>query len=71
MCIRVSVVKLTAVDWRKSTYCDTSACVEVGRIGDRIALRDSKDPEGPVLQFDRQEWNAFVAGVGAGEFIFD
>ncbi len=71
MCIRVSVVKLTAVDWRKSTFCDTSACVEVGPVGDQIALRDSKDPDGPVLRFTRQEWTAFVAGVGAGEFTFD
>lgn len=40
-------------------------------VGQEIALRDSKDPQGPVLRFTRQEWDAFVAGVGAGDFAFD
>lgn len=33
-----------------------------------VALRDSKDPEGPVLVFTLDEWRAFAAGVRAGEF---
>lgn len=55
--------------WRKSQRCDTNACVEVALIGADVALRDSKDPDGPVLRFTRQEWDAFVAGVGAGDFV--
>lgn len=31
-------------------------------------LRDSKDPEGPVLAFTPGEWDAFLAGVRNGEF---
>lgn len=33
-----------------------------------VAVRDSKDPDGPKLLFTRDEWKAFVGGVRAGEF---
>ncbi len=33
----------------------------------RVALRDGKNPEGPVLQFTPGEWAAFVEGVVDGE----
>jgi hypothetical protein len=32
------------------------------------AIRDGKDPRGPVLRFDGAEWAAFVAAVKAGSF---
>jgi hypothetical protein len=35
---------------------------------DEILVRDSKDRDGPVLTFNRNEWAAFLAGVKAGEF---
>jgi transcriptional regulator with XRE-family HTH domain len=34
----------------------------------RVAMRDSKDPEGPVLVFTAGEWAAFVNGVRGDEF---
>jgi len=33
-----------------------------------VAVRDSKDPDGPRLLVAPDEWRAFVAGVKAGEF---
>jgi hypothetical protein len=36
--------------------------------GDEVRVRDSKDPDGPVLKFTGPEWDAFVAGVKDGEF---
>ncbi|WUH94368.1 DUF397 domain-containing protein [Streptomyces sp. NBC_00433] len=59
-----------AVAWRKSSYSNhQSACVEVGAIGrELIGFRDSKDPEGAVLTFERTAVRAFVAAVAAGEF---
>ncbi|MFC7242158.1 DUF397 domain-containing protein [Catellatospora aurea] len=57
--------------WRKSSRCDTGACVEVAQLGTEIGLRDSKDPRGPVLRFTRQEFAAFIAGVRAGDFVAD
>jgi hypothetical protein len=35
---------------------------------DRVFVRDSKDPDGPVLTFRAREWEAFIAGAKAGEF---
>jgi hypothetical protein len=31
-------------------------------------MRDSKDPDGPVLTFTPDEWKAFTLGVQDGEF---
>ena len=57
------------VQWRKSTLSTTNGCVEVAFVGDRIAVRDSKDRgRGPVLEFDAVEWVAFLGGVRGGEF---
>lgn len=56
--------------WRRSTRCDGSSgnCVEVKSAGGAIAVRDGKDPEGPVLVYPADEWDAFIGGVKAGEF---
>jgi hypothetical protein len=44
-------------------------CVEIAALpGGGVAVRDSKDPEGPILRFTAGEWAAFVEGVAAGEF---
>jgi hypothetical protein len=29
-------------------------------------VRDSKDPTGPVLTFERRAWRSFVAATGKG-----
>jgi len=36
--------------------------------GRLILMRDSKNPDGPVLAFTEAEWRAFIAGVKDGEF---
>jgi len=58
------------VTWRKSSYSGASGggCVEVAQLPGGVAVRDSKDPDGPRLTFSSEEWEAFVAGVMAGEF---
>ena len=45
-----------------------SNCVELRRNGNVIELRDSKNPDGPVLEFTGAELDAFVNGAGKGEF---
>jgi hypothetical protein len=48
--------------------CLSGNCVEV-RVGNGVALvRDTKNRNGGVLQFDADEWTAFVSGVKRGEF---
>ncbi|WP_141584410.1 DUF397 domain-containing protein [Actinomadura sp. WMMA1423] len=52
--------------WRKSRHSDPDGhCVEAGRAPDRtIGVRDSKlDGTGPVLEFTRDEWRAFLHGI--------
>ncbi|HTT51712.1 MAG TPA: DUF397 domain-containing protein [Streptosporangiaceae bacterium] len=65
---------LTGAAWRKSSHSDV-ACVEIAVVpGSKegsdyvITMRDSKDPDGPVLTFTPDEWEAFTLGVQDGEF---
>jgi hypothetical protein len=46
----------------------TDNCVEVGHCDCGVKVRDSKDPDGPVLNFTPDEWTAFLAGVRNREF---
>lgn len=44
-------------------------CVEVAILaGGEIGVRNSRDPDGPILLFTSDEWRAFLAGVRNGEF---
>lgn len=54
----------------KSSYSLANGnCVEVaGLSSDLVQIRDSKDPQGPVLGFTSAEWDAFLGGVRNGEF---
>ena len=57
-------------NWRKSSCSQgQGVCVEVADLDDGgRAVRDSKDPAGPVLRFAAAGWAAFTAGVRGGEF---
>ena len=59
-----------ALAWRKATASATGACVEVAVLteGSGVAVRDSKDPNGPVLRYTEAEWRAFLHGARNGEF---
>jgi hypothetical protein len=54
--------------WRKASTCGIEGgCVEVAQRREML-IRDSKDPEGPVLRYTEAEWAAFVNGVKNGDF---
>ncbi|MFF5085471.1 DUF397 domain-containing protein [Actinoplanes sp. NPDC000266] len=56
--------------WFKSTRSGgDSDCVEACFLesGD-VAVRDSKNPDGPRLIFTASEWGAFIGGAKDGEF---
>lgn len=66
----MSGLNLTGAPWRKSTRSGGQGgnCVEVAVIDHKVKVRHSKDPNGPVLTFTPNEWQAFIAGVKANEF---
>lgn len=52
---------LTRAEFRKSSYSGgNNNCVEVANIPGVVAVRDSKNPGGPVLTFSPAEWRAFL-----------
>jgi hypothetical protein len=62
-------VEVATVGWRKSSHSNASAnCVEVAAAAAAIGVRDSKQHGGgPVLEFTRTEWEAFVRAVKDGQ----
>jgi hypothetical protein len=61
---------LRRAEWRTSTFSGgNGSCVEVAsNLPGIIAVRDSKDRQGPALVFTPDEWTAFLAEVRADEF---
>ncbi len=51
--------------WRKATCSSGNGgnCVEVATAGRTVAVRDSRDPDGPRLAFAPRAWRAFAARV--------
>ncbi|MEU4202434.1 DUF397 domain-containing protein [Streptomyces sp. NPDC045470] len=60
----------SAFSWTKSSYSGgNGACVEVAVPAPAaIAVRDSKNPDGPRLTFDTSAWNSFVGDVSKGAY---
>lgn len=59
--------------WTKSRRSDAGGnCVEcaVSEDGTMIAFRNSRHPDGPILEFDRASIQGFVADIRHGEFDF-
>ena len=58
------------VTYRKSSF-SSMTCVEVASTDDgTISVRNTRARSGPTLEYTREEWIAFVAGVKSGEFDF-
>lgn len=56
--------------WQRSSFCSgtDTLCVDVAFEPGEVAVRDSKDPAGPVLRFTPREWEVFLLGVRNAEF---
>jgi hypothetical protein len=63
----MNTVDLGRAEWRKSSYSGANGeCVEIAALTGAVALRDSKDPSGPVLTATPTEFAAFVHAVTRG-----
>lgn len=58
---------INTLSWKKSSRCGTGACVEVAGTPDVVHVRDSKDPNSPVLSFEPTTWAAFIDNLRGGE----
>ena len=66
----MSISDRADVRWRKSSHSGPQGgeCVEVAAVAPVVAVRDSKDPDGPRLAFGAAEWRGFARRVKAREF---
>jgi hypothetical protein len=57
-------------EWVKSSLSFANGnCAEVADLKNgEVGVRNSRDPNGPVLAFTGEEWRAFLGGVRNGEF---
>ena len=59
---------LASAAWRKSSRSSGggSNCVEVARLPGHIALRDSKNPQGPALIITTAAFQELIGGITRG-----
>ncbi|QES05866.1 DUF397 domain-containing protein [Streptomyces venezuelae] len=64
----IECAPLGPVAWRKSSYSsDTGGqCIEVADLAAHIAVRDSKNPEGPAFLATPAAFTAFVSAAVQG-----
>jgi hypothetical protein len=60
---------LSRIEWRKASFStgNGGACVEVATIAHVVAVRDSKDPDGPKLAFTAEAWDSFIKHIKHGQ----
>ena len=61
--------ELAHAAWFKSTASNGSeGCVEVAHLEHWTAVRDSKNPAGPIHRYTPRQWARFLDRTRAGEF---
>jgi hypothetical protein len=66
----VDALYLRRAQWRTASYSGgNGSCVEVAsNLPGIVAVRDSKDREGPALAFTAEAWSELLRGIRDGEF---
>ena len=64
----MSATELSGARWRKSSISNSQgACVELAKVGEsEVAMRNSRNPDGPALIYTRAEIAALIEGVKLG-----
>lgn len=67
--ITLNEAERSSLTWLKAqSSSHNGACVEIASTAGKIALRDSKDPNGSILVYTPAEFKAFLDGARNGEF---
>ncbi|XVQ06913.1 DUF397 domain-containing protein [Spirillospora sp. CA-255316] len=65
----MTISDLSRAVWRTSRHSQQNgACVEVATAQGAIAVRDSRDPQGPALIIPRSAWREFNERVKRGAY---
>lgn len=64
----VEVADLSGANWRISSWSSNNggSCIQVAGLPGTIAVRDSKDPDGPAPILSADQWAGFVARIRSG-----
>jgi hypothetical protein len=67
--ITLSATVLASLTWVKSSHSGANGqCVEIGSGAGHLAIRDSKNPNGPILVAAPSDYRKFLSAVRNGEF---
>jgi Domain of unknown function (DUF397) len=67
--IFLSDAERAGLAWLKAQSSGANGqCIEIASSPGKIAIRDSKDPDGPILVYTPGEFRAFLDGARKGEF---
>jgi hypothetical protein len=68
----MAATELADAKWKKSSHSNAQGdCVELAQLsGGDVAVRNSRDPEGPALIYTRSEIECLLLGVKDGEFDY-
>ena len=59
------------LQWRKALRSlGNGNCVEVAPLTSGVLVRDSKDPNGPLIGYSTDSWKSFVMRARTGSFDF-
>jgi hypothetical protein len=57
-----------ALDWHRSSLCQTGECVEIATFNDTVVMRSSAHPESGFLRFTPEDFSVLIGAAKAGRF---
>ena len=58
----------SGITWYTALSCDAGSCVQVAADRDTVLVRNSRQPDGPLIEYTPEEWHEFVSGIKKGDF---